>query len=112
MANAVIGCKLPNGIILKIDGKQVEVPGRNSSHIKDQSGRGLGDGSVTVHEVPSENVKAFFEKHASFKPIASGAVYLASSDADAKRKPKETESKKTGQEPVSQTDTKDGTTKA
>lgn len=101
MAQAVIGCKLPNGIVLNIDGATVEVQGRNQSLIKDRTGRGMSDGKTTVTNVDGEKVKAWFDRHEhNFKPITSGAIYLASSEKDAESKARQNESKKTGQEPV------------
>ncbi len=103
MANTVtVGCRLPSGLMLEVNGKRVELAGQRQA----QEGRPiilLSQDDVGYTEVDAEYWEAFKKQVGpDFAPIKSGAVFEAKDQGDAKAKAKELKKEKTGVEPLSQ----------
>ena len=94
-STVLIGCKLPNGIILgdhEEPKKQFTLNGINRSTI-------IGAGYATT-EVDGELWDAWFSKNKDFPAIKSGAIFQASNEASAKSMAIEYKDRKTGFEPL------------
>lgn len=95
----VIGCRLPCGVVLELGGKQVALAGQNQN----KSGIVLlsqDDYGETIVD------KSFWDEwkkmNGSFQPLASGAIFEAKNQSEAKAKQKELKKEKTGHEPMPQ----------
>lgn len=101
MPKITIGCRLPNGIILKHPNKEIDysvkLAGRFSSKI-------VGATHVTT-EVDAEFWEVWKKAYSNYQPLRTGAIFEASSPQAAEAKAKELSKEKTGFEPV---DKKDG----
>jgi hypothetical protein len=101
MANTntvLIGCRLPNGIILHHPGNRkitVTIDGLNKSRI-------IGATQVMT-EVPADFWTAWKAKNANFAPYKMNAIFEALSEKDANAIGKELEKEPTGFERVSKT---------
>ncbi len=69
MAKVTIGCKLPNGLIIEVEGKRVTLNGINRSNI-------IGATHCTT-EVEEGFWAAWLESHKELGVITSGAVFVA-----------------------------------
>ena len=101
MANVIVGCKLPNGLIIEspIDPSiKVELNGSNREIII-----GAGYGST---EVDAEFWKLWESQNKDFPPFKSQAIFVAKSAPDVAAKAKELVNEKTDLEPL-RTDGKD-----
>lgn len=95
MAKILIGCRLPNGLILQHPESKakVTIAGLHSSKI-------IGAKHITT-EVDAEFWAAWKAAYASdFKPLKTGAIFEAASASAAESKAKELEKEKTGFEPM------------
>lgn len=93
----VVGCKLPNGIILDhpLDpSKKVELAGLNKARV-------IGADHATT-EVDGEFWEAWSMVHKDFAPVKSGAIFVARTVEDAAAKAKELAKEKTGFEAMPQ----------
>jgi hypothetical protein len=90
----IIGCKLPNGIILEAGDKKQVVKGLNSIVI-------IGATHATT-EVDAEFYAAWLEEHNDFPAVKSGALFVARTIDAVKEIAKDREEDKTGFEPMSQ----------
>jgi hypothetical protein len=90
----IIGCKLPNGIILEAGDKKQVVKGLNSIVI-------IGATHATT-EVDAEFYAAWLEEHKDFPAVKSGALFVARTIDAVKEIAKDREEDKTGFEPMSQ----------
>jgi hypothetical protein len=88
----IIGCKLPNGIVLEVGEKSVEINGLNKSVI-------IGATHATT-EVDNDFWQAWKKEHADFPALKSGAIFEAKTEKDAAVAVKDTG--KTGLEPMPQ----------
>lgn len=88
----IIGCKLPNGIVLEVGEKSVELNGLNKSMI-------VGATHATT-EVEDSFWQAWKKTHAGFSAFKSGSIFEAKSEKDAEVAVKDTS--KTGLEPLAQ----------
>lgn len=103
MANVVIGCKLPNGIILEHPMKPdmtVSIAGLNSAVI-------IGADHATT-AVEEEFWEQWFAVHKEFPAVKSGALFVAKSANDAKAIARENKERKTGFEKLNPADKKHG----
>lgn len=96
----VVGCKLPNGLVINGANKSVKLNGTNSSI--------LINGYGTTHNVPAEIWDEFAKNFADSPLIRNGVVFAVSDKASAEDAAKEREKVKTGLE---QADTSKTTTK-
>lgn len=95
MAKVIIGCKLPNGLVLEhpVDpSKKVALNGKNKALI-------IGADHATT-EVDGEFWETWKMAHGTFKPLVSGAIFEARTVADVTAKARELEKEKTGMEPM------------
>lgn len=103
MAKVVIGCKLPNGIVLEhpLDpSNTVELKGLNRVAI-------IGADHATT-QVDDDFWGAWEAVHKEFPALKSGAIFVAKSANDAAAIAKEFKGRKTGLEKMSKTDKKNG----
>ncbi len=90
-----VGCRLPHGIILDhpLDAsKKCTLQGLNKSTI-------IG-ATYKTNEVDAEFWDAWAAVNKEFKPLKSGAIFVAKSDADLKDIGKDLVKEKTGFEPM------------
>lgn len=90
----IVGCKLPNGIVLEVGDKKKVVNGLNAAVI-------IGSDHVTT-EVDADFFNAWLEDHKDFPAIKSGALFVARTIDAIKEKAKDLKKKKTGFEPMQQ----------
>ena len=90
----IIGCKLPNGIILEVGDKKQVVKGLNSIVI-------IGATHATT-EINAEFYAAWLEDHKDFPAVKSGALFVARSFEEVKKVAEEMKDEKTGFEPMAQ----------
>lgn len=99
----IVGCKLPNGLLLSVAGKTIRINGRARYNMPSPTRRNLntdveaGDGLTLVD-------KSFWDtwlaEHKEYGPVVSGHVYASPSRTDAVAKAKDTQENKTGFEPA------------
>lgn len=94
----VIGCKLPNGLVIRGAGKQVRLNGTRSQVI-------IGGFGIT-RDVPADVWEDFEKVHAQSNVIKNGVVFAVADDASAKSASEERSKVKTGFERLSEKDTK------
>lgn len=100
----LIGCRLPSGILLELaNGKQVELAGQRQTQER-SSVIILTPDDYGVTEVEADFWEQWKKEFAGFQPLATGAIFEAKDDKDAKAIAKELRDEKTGHEGVSQTD--------
>lgn len=77
-----VGCKLPNGLILEVDGKTVELSGANSSVV-------VGGHGIT-RDVDAALWDAWLKEHSERDMVKNGFVFahekIASTNAEAEEK--------------------------
>ena len=99
--NVLVGCKLPNGIIISdpINANiKVTLNGKNKALV-------IG-AEYSTTEVDEEVWGRWHAANAKFEPVKSGAIFVAKSLADVNAIAKEYSGRKTGLEPM-QTDGED-----
>jgi hypothetical protein len=89
-STVTVGCKLPSGLVLELDGKTVELNGANSSNII--GGYGLTEG------VDAEFFKQWMEKHEGMAFVRNELVFAQAKTADAKAEAVEKSAEQTGLE--------------
>jgi len=106
MANVIVCCKLPNGFILAVGGKQVKINGSNTTVIKGVNGVApIGAYGKTVVDEALWN--EWLKDHSNFSPVAKNAVWAEKDEKSATSKGRELENESTGLEGIKQ----DGTDK-
>lgn len=101
----VVGCKLPNGLLLSVDGVTIRINGSARYHMPRPDKKHLAPG---VNEYAGDGftvvARGFWEKwHEQYKdygPVVKGLVYSASSIAKARDKAEAHADEKTGFEAV------------
>lgn len=97
----VIGCRLPCGLVLEHEGKQVTLAGQNQNKqgiillSQDDYGETIVDASYWA---------AWKKANAGFAPLETGAIFEAKNQSEVKAKAKELKAEKTGHEPMPQDD--------
>lgn len=86
---AFIASKLPNGLRVKFQDKEVELKGAHASDI-------IADVGLT--EVDADWATAWFEANADYAPVEAGAIFLHKKIQDVKVEAKSREKVKTGLE--------------
>lgn len=94
--NIIVGCRLPNGLILRHPktGAEVEIAGANKERI-------IGSG-YALTEVDEEFYKEWLASHKDFAPIVSGAIVSGATEKDVSAALREVEKEETGFEGLSQ----------
>ncbi len=67
----LIGCKLPQGIIVEVEGKKLKLNGMNTAMIA---------GGYGLTTVSADQAAIFFATHADFGPVVSNAIFTHNSD--------------------------------
>lgn len=88
----VMGCKLPNGLIIEHGGRRFTLKGSNAARIV--GGYGLTEG------VPKDFAEAWLKSHADLGTVKNGLVFIQTSESSAKAAAKERRDVKTGLEPI------------
>lgn len=91
MALVTVGCKLPNGLHLDLDGRRATINGANSSRIV---------GGYGLTEVDKDLWEAWAKAYAESPLIKNGLVFAQGSAASAEAKAKEQAEIKSGLEPL------------
>lgn len=91
MANVIVGCKLPHGLIIKSGGKSVTLNGANSSRI-------IGGYGLTP--VDKDFFDAWKAEFASFEPLKSGLIFEQANERSAVSQATEQQEIKSGLEPL------------
>lgn len=99
-----VGCKLPNGLILELNGKTVEVNGSTSSRV-------IGGHGIT-YDVDAEFFDAWLEAYADRAMVRNGFIFAHDKAADTKAEAAEKTDNDTGLEPVDPDAPNAGVTKA
>lgn len=100
MSTVTIGCRLPSGLVLEVNGVQVELAGQRQA----QAGREiilLGEDDFGTTEVDASFWEAFKKNVGpEFAPIKSMAIFEAKNEREAKAVQAEIKTEKTGHEPL------------
>lgn len=75
MAKVTVGCKLPNGLIIEVDGVRVTLNGVNKSNIVG------ADHCTTLVDESFWN--AWLKEHETLMAVTSGAIFVAKNDVEA-----------------------------
>jgi len=95
MAGTVtVGCKIPNGMILEVNKKQVLINGSNSSLII--GGHGITEG------VDKDFFEAWIAENKELSTVKGGFIFAHGKTEDAKAEAKDRKKNKTGLEPLDQ----------
>jgi len=93
MAVVTVGCKLPNGIILELDGKRVTLNGVNSSEII--GGHGL------THGVDKEFMDVWLERNKDLSIVKGSFIFCHENAKNTAAEAKDRKKEKTGLEQLS-----------
>lgn len=106
MANetVIVGCKLPNGLVLEVGDKRVNLRG-SAHYLQPNPKRKFKNPEVLFADSITLVDKAFWDAWvkrvgAQFAPIKSGAIYASPNKDDATARAMETEKIVTGLEPI------------
>lgn len=91
MANVIVSCKLPHGLIIKTGGKSVTLNGANSSRI-------IGGYGLTP--VDKDFFDAWKAEYATFEPLKSGLIFEQANERSAVSQATEQQEIKSGLEPL------------
>lgn len=103
MAKVLIGCRLPNGLILQkysTDRKVGSVGVQASVKLRGLNESKIVGATYVTTEVDAEFWELFKRTNPNYAPMKSGAIFEASSTAQAEAKGKELSKKPTGLEPI------------
>lgn len=106
MANITIGCRLPSGLEIQVGEKKIELAGQNQRY------KELGIEIILLKDEDygtTEVDASFWEAWKQivgqdFAPLKSGAIFESKNATEAKAQAKDLKEKKTGHEPMPQTD--------
>ena len=106
MAVVTVGCRLPSGLEIQVGDKKIELAGQNQRYkelgieiilLKDED-YGTTEVDASFWEAWKQIVGQDFD------PLKSGAIFEAKNATEAKAQAKDLKEKKTGHEPMPQTD--------
>lgn len=100
----VVGCKLPNGLIIELNGKQAKINGKNTSKI-------IGGHGITEN-VDAELFNAWLKVNVNREIVKNGFIFAHESKEDTKANAKEKAKTKTGLEPINPSDKAHGVEQA
>ena len=92
MAKVTVGCKLPNGITIQVDGTKITLKGTNSSNVI--GGYGLTEG------VDKAFMDEWLKRNAGITMVQKKFVFIQKNEKDAKAQAKDNAENKTGMEPM------------
>ena len=87
MNTVIVGCKLPNGLVIELDEQRVVLNGANSSAI-------IGGFGMT--EVNKALFDAWLEKHKDYEPVKQGLIFAQEKPANAQAEAKDKAKLKSG----------------
>ena len=96
MATVILGCKIPNGFVMEVDGKSQRINGSHTQYGTIMYDRGEQVG--VTHDVDKDLWDAWRKRHANHPLHAKGHVFEAKSESSVKAIAKETKEVKTGLE--------------
>lgn len=99
-----VGCKLPNGLILELNGQTVEINGSTSSRV-------IGGHGIT-YDVDADFFNAWLEAYADRAMVRNGFIFAHDKAADTKAEAVDKEDNATGLEAVDPDAPNAGVTKA
>lgn len=92
MSTVTIGCKLPNGIIMQVEGhKDVRINGWNNNAI-------VGAEHGLTENVPAATWEAWLKLHAESKLVKGGFIFASKNEREAKAKAVDNKGNKSGHE--------------
>jgi hypothetical protein len=98
MAKVLIGCRLPNGLVLQHPNPEVAVRVRLNGKF---SSKIIGATHGTT-EVDADFWEVWKKAYANYQPLKSGAIFEARSETESAAKAKELSKELTGFEPMKQ----------
>ena len=106
MAVVTVGCRLPSGLEIQVGDKKIELAGQNQRY------KELGIEIILLKDEDygtTEVDASFWEAWKQivgqdFVPLKSGAIFESKNATEAKAQAKDLKEKKTGHEPMPQTD--------
>lgn len=101
MANVIVGCKLPHGLVLSLPNNKTRVTlkGANSETIVGLDGK-VVRGSCGYTPVDESFINAWLKTYAESTMVKQQLIFVQKNEANAKAQAAEQEDQKTGFEPV------------
>lgn len=101
MPTVTVGCKLPHGLVLQLQGnkQRVTLRGANSNTVVGVDGK-VVRGSCGYTQVDSDFATAWLKAYAQTTMVSKGLIFIEKSQKDAAAHAAELEPEKTGFEPV------------
>jgi len=99
----VVGCKLPNGLVMQLGDKKVTLNGANASKL-------IGGHGITY--VDAEFWQAWAKAHKSLEPMKQGLIFANSKEAALEAEAEDREANKSGFEGLIQKKPGDGVAEA
>ncbi len=90
MPQVTVGCKLPNGVIIKMGHQRVHLQGENSAMV-------IGGHGIT-HGVDKELFDAWMEKHKDYEPVKQGLIFAHEKEVNTRAEATEKIKNKNGAE--------------
>lgn len=90
-----VGCKLPNGLVLEVDGKQAIISGYRGEDVRIIGGYGLT-------QVDKELWDAWLKTHKEQPYVKNGVIFAQDNGNSARAQAKEQEKVKSGLDPLPQ----------
>ncbi|WP_048996416.1 hypothetical protein [Burkholderia multivorans] len=91
MPFVTVGCKLPNGLHIEVNGKRVTLNGSNSSNV-------IGGHGLT--QVDAEFFAKWLEDHKDYAPVKAGLIFAHEKSVNAEAEAKEKANNKSGLEGI------------
>ncbi len=88
MAQVTVGCKLPNGLIIRHGEHRVMLHGSNHSEV-------IGGHGIT-HGVDAEFFEAWMGAHKDYEPVKQGLIFAHAKEANVRAEAKEKAKNKNG----------------
>ena len=99
-----VGCKLPNGLIIEVDGKTAVINGTNTSKV-------IGGHGITEN-VDADLFNAWIERNKERKVVKNELIFAHTQKESVKASAKEKANNKTGLEPINPKDKNNGVEQA
>ena len=106
-----VGCKLPNGLQVTLDGKTVILNGAATTAMRGLDGA-IPEGAFGVTQVEKDFMDKFVETYKDAAYIQNNAIFIQKDDRSVKAQGKDLEKTKTGLEGLDQDNPAPGVKKA
>ncbi len=103
MATVIIGCKIPNGLIMEVNGTKVQILGSHKAGVIGGYGRTSVDGDFA---------ETWFKLHAGHPAVVKGIIFKADTPKAAEDVAKQTATVRSGLEGLDPENPEIGMTKA